>query len=522
VSQVTVDDPMLAGLPVPAPVSCPTAALAPGASLECSAAYTVGQADVDRGEVANTASASGVPAAGSPGVDSQPDTTHTPTDTRSAVSVVKSAALVDRDGDDLADAYERVTYAFEVRNDGTTTLHGVTVDDPMLAAASEDLSCPAGDLLPGDTLTCTASYVVTQDDVDGGLVRNVATASATAPGEDTVESVPSDAEVPVDGADGLALVKTGAVADAVADGGDGDGLADRGETLAYSFEVRNTGNVTLTDVRVDDPMIAEVSCPAGRLPPEGVVTCTGTYVATQADVDAGEVVNTAVATALRARDDLTVELPARVTSGESTETLPTDAHGALTIDKAATLRDGDDDQQADAGETVDYAFVVTNTGTVTMTGVVVVDPMLGPGAVSCPASSLEPGASMTCTGSHLVVEEDLVTGEIVNVAWAVGTPPHTGACGAGGCVSDTDTATVPAEETTIVTEPGTVPENPGKGGHHGSTPEPGTPQGGSTPKDGVLPNTGGPAAGLLGLGLLAVLAGVVALLRGRRRDEDAA
>jgi LPXTG-motif cell wall-anchored protein len=39
----------------------------------------------------------------------------------------------------------------------------------------------------------------------------------------------------------------------------------------------------------------------------------------------------------------------------------------------------------------------------------------------------------------------------------------------------------------------------------------------------VLPTTGGPAAGILGLGLLAVIAGAVVLLRDRRRrDEETA
>ena len=512
VSGVTVDDPMLAGLPVPVVVSCPSVALAPGESLECSAAYTVRQADVDRGEVANVASASGVPAASSPGVDSQPETTHTSTDSRDAVSVKKSATLADVDGDHLADEGERVDYAFEVHNDGTTTLHGITVDDPRVAS----VDCPVGDLLPGDSVTCTASYVVTQADVDGGVVRNVATASATGPTDVPVTSAPSDAEVAVDGAGALTLLKTGVVEDSLAVGGDGDGLADEGETIAYSFAVRNAGNVTLADVAVDDPRIAAVDCPTGDLAPGASVTCSGTYVATQADVDAGEVVNTAVATARRAGNGAQ---GGELTSNESTETLPADATAGLAIAKSATLRDKDGDDRADQGERIDYTFEVTNTGTVTMTAVSVVDPMLGAGAVACPATTLAPGASMTCAASHRVTDADLDDDEITNVAWAVGTPVGAGECGPDGCESEPDSATVASEQTTVVTEPGDTPRGPDKGGKHGTS---SATAGGSTPEDGVLPNTGGPAAGLAGLGLLAVLAGLVALVRGRRRDEETA
>lgn len=162
---------------------------------------------------------------------------------------------------------------------------------------------------------------------------------------------------------------------------------------------------------------------------------------------------------------------------------------------------------------------MTNTGTVTMTAVSVVDPMLGAGAVACPATTLAPGASMTCAASHRVTDADLDDDEITNVAWAVGMPVGAGECGPDGCESEPDSATVASEQTTVVTEPGDTPRGPDKGGKHGTS---SATAGGSTPEDGVLPNTGGPAAGLAGLGLLAVLAGLVALVRGRRRDEETA
>ena len=67
-------------------------------------------------------------------------------------------------------------------NTGNVTLAGpVTVDDDMATA-----TCPAvttvGNLdassTPGESITCTASYTVTQADLNAGAVTNVATASA--------------------------------------------------------------------------------------------------------------------------------------------------------------------------------------------------------------------------------------------------------------------------------------------------------------------------------------------------------
>ena len=60
--------------------------------------------------------------------------------------------------------------------------------------------------------------------------------------------------------------------------------------------VTNTGNVTLDPVSVDDPKVGSVTCPVTKLAPGASTTCTATYTLTQADVDAGEVVNVATAT----------------------------------------------------------------------------------------------------------------------------------------------------------------------------------------------------------------------------------
>ena len=90
------------------------------------------------------------------------------------------------------------------------------------------------------------------------------------------------------------------------------------------------------------------------------------------------------------------------------------------------------------GQTVTYSFLVTNTGNVTLTGVGVTDPMPGLSTVNCPLTSLDPGASTTCTASRTVTQDDLDAGSIVNTATAHGTPPT------GADVADTDSETVTA------------------------------------------------------------------------------
>ncbi|WP_047524877.1 DUF7507 domain-containing protein, partial [Microbacterium sp. ZOR0019] len=57
-----------------------------------------------------------------------------------------------------------------------------------------------------------------------------------------------------------------------------------------------------------------------------------------------------------------------ITPPTDTETTPTPVAGpGLAIDKVASLNDTDDNGLADEGETIDYSFVVLNTGNITLT-----------------------------------------------------------------------------------------------------------------------------------------------------------
>ena len=100
------------------------------------------------------------------------------------------------------------------------------------------MTCPAvstvgnlnGSLDPGEAITCTASYSITQADLNSGSVTNVATAHAggTNSNQDTetVTAVKSPA---------LTLVKSATPAT----------YSAAGQTISYSYLVTNSGNVSL-------------------------------------------------------------------------------------------------------------------------------------------------------------------------------------------------------------------------------------------------------------------------------------
>ena len=129
---------------------------------------------------------------------------------------------------------------------------------------------------------------------------------------------------------------------------------------------------------VADPKIATITCPVTTLAPGASTTCTGRYTLTQADVDAGHVSNTATATGIGP-------------TGPGRRPRPTATTRPLTAgpgDHASTSRRGTPSGNT-AGSTIPYTFVVTNTGNVTLTGVGVTDPKVGP--VTCPAADAGAG-----------------------------------------------------------------------------------------------------------------------------------
>ncbi|UXN70279.1 hypothetical protein N8A98_03515 [Devosia neptuniae] len=416
-SGVTVSDPLVT-------VNQGPQTLAPGGAFTFTASYTPSQADIDNGSVVNTASGTGTDPSGGT-ITSPPDTVVVPPDQTPGLTIVKTGTLNDLDGDALIDLGETISYSFLVTNTGTLTMSNVMVNDPLVTIDQGPQT-----LAPGASFTFTATYTPTQADIDTGAVTNTASATGTEPGGGTTESPPDTVTVPPDQTPGLTIVKTGTLNDL-----DGDGLLDLGETISYAFLVRNTGTVTQTNVSVDDPLVTIDQGPQ-TLAPGGSFTFTATYTPTQADIDNGSVVNTASGTGTDPGGSTT-------TSPPDTVTVPPDQTPGLTVVKTGTLNDLDGDNLLDAGETISYAFLVRNTGTVTLTNVMVEDPLV---TIDQGPQTLAPGAIFTFTARYTPTQADVDNGSVVNTATATGTPPS-----GPPITSPPDTVTIPPSPVSLGT-----------------------------------------------------------------------
>ncbi|MHA7131971.1 DUF7507 domain-containing protein [Algoriphagus namhaensis] len=372
--------------------------LEPGESESVTTDYTVTQADVDRGFVANAATGTGeTPDGGN--VSGGGEVTVPGTQT-GGLELEKTANV-----DSFDSAGEVITYTITATNTGNVTLTDVTITDPLTG-----LDVNIGTLEPGESESVTTDYTVTQADVDRGFVANAATGTGETPDGGGV-SGGGEVTVPGTQTGGLELEKTANV----------DSFDSAGEVITYTITATNTGNVTLNNVTITDPLTG-LDVNIGTLEPGESESVTTDYTVTQADVDRGFVANAATGTG---------ETPdGGGVSGGGEVTVPGTQTGGLELEKTANV-----DSFDSAGDVITYTITATNTGNVTLTNVTITDPLTG---LDVNIGTLEPGESESVTTDYTVTQADVDRGFVVNAATGTGETPD------GGNVSGGGEVTVPA------------------------------------------------------------------------------
>ncbi|MCP3880146.1 MAG: hypothetical protein GY701_17410, partial [Sulfitobacter sp.] len=143
-----------------------------------------------------------------------------------------------------------INYVFTVTNTGDVTLTNIDVTDSGVVMSGGPISLAPG---ASDSTNFTATYTVTQADLDAGTFSNQALATGTpAIGNDVTDlsddnsNLENDPTVtPICQDPSIALIK---VADVTLDPTDGCYDVALGGTINYVFTVTNTGDVTLTNI----------------------------------------------------------------------------------------------------------------------------------------------------------------------------------------------------------------------------------------------------------------------------------
>ncbi|EEW24067.1 conserved repeat domain protein, partial [Rhodobacter ferrooxidans] len=315
-----------------------------------------------------------------------------------------------------------ISFTFTVTNSGNITLTDVTLSDALAGAV---VTGGPITLAPGqvDSTSFTATYPLSAADLTANTLSNTATATGTwgldAGGNPQKVSDPDT--VATSFAD-IALVKA-------ADASLLSVPPQVGDIISYDFAVTNTGNVPLTNVTLSD-ILTDAVLTGGPIPSLAVgatdsSTFTATYALTQADIDAGEVINRATADGVYGTDDggdpisVQDESGANVTEDADTVVPLTQAPRIELIKSLSSLVDTTGDGQIGAGDTANYGFTVTNTGNVALAGVTVSDLLV---SVSGGPVSLAIGAtdSTSFTAAYVLTQADVDRGYVQNTATATG------------------------------------------------------------------------------------------------------
>ena len=335
--------------------------LAPAASFTCTASHLITQADLDAGSITNSVSASGRDADGDTVTSNTDAKTVTATQT-TGLTLAKSIAS----GSPYSKVGDVVHYSYLLTNTGNVTLIGngtgniFTVTDDKVT-----VTCPAAptSLAPTETITCSADYIVTQADLDGGSVVNHANGHALF-GTTPVTSNQDTKTAAAQQTTGLTLAKSIT---------SGDPYSKVGDVVHYSYLLTNSGNVTLAGsgtgnvfTVTDDK--ATVTCPVTptSLAPTQTITCTASYTVVSADLGSS-VTNHATGHALFGSTT--------VNSNQDTRT----ATGAPVL----TVTKDDGLNIVAPGATTEYTITVRNNSLQDATGIQLVDTIpTGTGFVS--------------------------------------------------------------------------------------------------------------------------------------------
>jgi uncharacterized repeat protein (TIGR01451 family) len=374
--------------------------------------YTVTQADMDAGQVRNSATSSGKapnpddPTKPTPVEPNIPATEETAATQLPDVTVVKNV-----DKSKFTNVGEELTYTIMVTNVGNVTLEDIVVTDSLVTLTADMLTesvVTDGKLEVGETWTYEYAYTVTQADMDAGYVKNVVSVAIPDFSDDPSNLLPSD-ETTVSGerTPGMTLVKNV----------DKSKFAAAGEELTYTIVVTNTGNVTLEDVVVTDSlvtltadMLTESATADGKLEVGETWTYEYTYTVTQADVDAGYVKNAVrVASPDFPDDDLDNLLPVDEVEVHKR---------TYTVVKTAT-----EDRFYKAGDVLNYMVTVTNTGMAAVEGLKIADTLVPFAEMTLVESvedngNLDVGEVWTLTYEYTVTEADATAGTVLNTVMA--------------------------------------------------------------------------------------------------------
>ena len=410
-SPVTLSDPQINTSSCTPPASLPVAVAANNNHIfTC----VVGPVAATAGNHPNTATASGT--GGGSTVNDSSSATYASATMSLAKSVTETSYTVP--GNTLH-------YSYLVTNTGAATLDGpITVNDNKVAVTCPPLNT-IGDLDnffdPGESLTCTAIYVVTAADVSAASVTN--TAQAT---NGTILSNTDSRTVPLSSSADVSVVKTLVT----------PGPYTVGQSLTFTLFVANGGPSTATNVQVTDTPtnLTIVNVSGGGC---AALPCTIPSLASGANVT---ITVTATINASGAFDNSTTVSAVQPDPDPTNNTDNTGNGGTSGASADLSITKTDGVANVTAGGTTTYTITASNAGPSAVVGATVADTF--PAAITAATWTCSGAGGGTCTASgsgNINAAVNLPSGASVTFIVSA-----TISASASGTLTNTATVTAPA------------------------------------------------------------------------------
>jgi len=188
-----------------------------------------------------------------------------------------------------------------------------------------------------------------------------------------------------------------------------------GDVITYIITLTNTENVTLNNISLTDANATmQANSVISSLMSGASATLTATHTITQADIDAGQVSNSAVAevdyngtTYSDTSDDTDPSSPTGDDDPTITHIIQTPGLALSLDDQLSYLP-----QNLGVGDDINYILTVTNSGNVVLNNISVsFDNAVVVGSDLIP--SLNPGEAINISATHTVAQADLNAGQVV-------------------------------------------------------------------------------------------------------------
>lgn len=363
-----------------------------GSSITRKYNYTITQADINAGSVTNTAHAEGDH--GNQHIISENNdsaTVYLSINPKLTIEKTASTSTFNQSG-------QVITYRYNVTNTGNVPINGpITVSDNRI---NGPITISPNNLSIGATVSGSATYTITQSDINNGRVTNRATASGMYSGV-KITSLGSYASIYSPSYPGFLIEKTSNTST----------YDNAGDVITYTYRVTNTGNVLLQGpIKVADNRINNNNpfiISNNSLTPGSSVTGTASYTITQTNVNIGSVTNSAYA--------LASFNGTRMQSNIDEVTAIATQKANLTLDKTVLQSTYDT-----VGDIIDYSYTITNTGNVPLDPPIVIrdDHIEYNRPIIISNSTLGVGQSVTKTANYNISENDIQSGSVTNIAYA--------------------------------------------------------------------------------------------------------